>query len=149
MGEGVFQEGPPRGFAPPVLARFRRPWGALWKTPSPKAPFGSLWKLHYHYHKQEGEGEEGGGRFLHLLLPLPLLLLVVVVENGPITKCADSSVQGTVERGQRLCPCPRGPPQDRAMTMIKGDSEKDPQRRPKRRPTRGRRGPEIDPSWDT
>ena len=44
FGERVFQEGPPRGFAPPVLARFRRPWGALWKTPSPKTPFGTLWR---------------------------------------------------------------------------------------------------------
>ena len=40
LGEGVFQEGPPRGLAPPVLARLRRPWGALRKTPSPPNP---LW----------------------------------------------------------------------------------------------------------
>ena len=33
-----FPGGPPQGLRTPVLARFRRPWGALWKTPSPKNP---------------------------------------------------------------------------------------------------------------
>ena len=40
FGGRGFQQGPSRGFAPPVLARFRRPWGALWKTPPPENP---LW----------------------------------------------------------------------------------------------------------
>jgi len=40
--EGVFQEEPPRGFAPPILAKLRRPWEALWKTSPQTKPFGTL-----------------------------------------------------------------------------------------------------------
>ena len=70
LGKGFSRRGP-QGLRTPFFGEVPTPRGALWKTPSPKNPFGTLWALKDDLARETGPGDEVEGSGLRCSPPDP------------------------------------------------------------------------------